>query len=121
MPLGTAFIAAAALAAAPAHSDAGAPVRIVCAAANGVLRVQVVGSSATPYEADYALEVISGRAGAENRSVSRGHVRLDAGAPVTLATVSAAAPAGRWLAKLEVTPASGPHYTQTRRPDDGGL
>lgn len=90
-----------------------APITLVTEATPEGVVVQVVGRSATPVEAAYALEVTSGAA---NRSTQRGSARLRPGERVVLLTARLGGSAGRdWRALLTVTPRAGEPYRIERQ------
>jgi hypothetical protein len=106
-------ILAAMMFSAPTNGAPAGPIRLVTEPAGDGVRIQVVGSADTPYEASYSLEAESGPQGGSNRSVTRSWVRLEPGVAVTLATVNLGN-AGKWTARLKVEPKDAPAYEEVR-------
>lgn len=80
------------------------------------INVRVIGNADSATDATYTLAVSSGGAGS-NRSVQSGRARLEPNRAVTLINLRLGrASANDWSAKLEVTPASAPSYTQEEGP-----
>lgn len=89
------------------------PLSLIVEPAGDLVRFRVVGESATPCEARYALDVTANG----NHSLQKGSVRLRPGEPVILVTSSIRnGPA--WSARLTVSPCSGPSYEQLRTSAD---
>lgn len=87
----------------------GRPVRLVVAPQTGGVIVQVVGESAHPVVASYALEA----AGGGNRTTQRGTARLQPNVPVTLMTLTLTS-GQEWSARLRVEPADAEPYEDVR-------
>lgn len=85
------------------------PVRLVIAPQTGGVIVQVVGNSAHPVVASYALEA----AGGGNRTTQRGTARLQPNVPVTLMTLTLTS-GQEWSARLRVEPADAEPYEDVR-------
>lgn len=101
--------------AAPMADTRSAPVRLVTEQVGQGVRITVVGKSASPVDATYALEVSSNAAGGGNRSTQRGSVRLRPGIPVTMITLTLGGNAGEgWTARLKVEPKGAPAYEEVK-------
>jgi hypothetical protein len=98
--------AAAAAGAIPDH-----PLHLDISNSGDLLVIRVVGESRTAWSGRYALEVSGGPPGASNRSVQRGAANIQPGSLVTVATLSLGSSSQeRWVAHLDVSPASGAAY-----------
>ena len=106
-------IVAATIAGAALPGDA--PIRLVCTPLPDAVRVQIIGSADRSYEADYELEVNTDPSAGGNRSLNRGHVRLEPNVSVVLATITVSSKgAAGWKAKLRVKPEGAPAYEEIR-------
>lgn len=109
-------LAALALAAAASGQPAPQPIDLVAESAPAGVTLRVVGRSATPVEAEYKLEVVSGPGTGSNRSTQSGSARLAPDREQVLLTARLGGVAGAgWRALLTVTPRSGRPYRIERR------
>ena len=87
------------------------PLRLDVDESGGQVIIRLVGSSPTPWSAQYDLQVTGGAARSNNHSAQRGTARLQPGQQTIVATVRLANSAGAvWTARLNVMPATGAPY-----------
>ncbi|MDB5662335.1 MAG: hypothetical protein JWN59_673, partial [Sphingomonas bacterium] len=103
------------LAAAPVaiRQPAAPPISLVVREAGGMVRLEVVGLSATPYGARYTIEVAGRGPSGTNRTSQSGATTLKPGERATLLSIAlGSGGAGQWTATLVVTPTEGAPYRQ---------